>query len=103
MLTGTEPATTNGALEGRDVVPVHSFPEAIARLQSEAFAGIYLCARDPLLWQQARVLLQNEAILEVLGEGIAILQPDSRILWANTTFEAWCGGPAAGRIFYEAL
>src|SRR5262245_65340327 len=87
----------------REVVPVASLPEALARLQAEPFAGIYISALDPALWQQARALLQNEAILEVLGEGIAILQPDSRIVWANSTFEAWCGGATQGRVFYEVL
>ena len=77
-------------------------PEAL-RLQAEPFAGIYISALDPTLWQQTRALMQNEAILEVLGEGIAILQPDSRIVWANTTFEAWCGGPMHGRLFFESL
>jgi CheY-like chemotaxis protein len=105
-LTGAEPMPA-GALPSldheREVVPVASLPEALARLQAEPFAGLYISALDPALWQQARALMQNEAILEVLGEGIAILQPDSRILWANATFEAWCGGPAHGRIFYEAL
>lgn len=106
VLTGTEAisADTLASLsQDREVVSVASLPEALARLQTEAFAGIYFSVLDPVLWQQVRVLLQNEAILEVLGEGIAILQPDSRILWANTTFEAWCGGPVQGRIFYEAL
>ena len=106
ILTGTEPTppdTLNSLAQGREVVSVASLPEALARLQTESFAGIYISALDSALWQQARALLQNEAILEVLGEGIAILQPDSRILWANTTFEAWCGGPVQGRIFYEAL
>ena len=107
VLTGKEPTSSDGLAtlsQERDIVPVASLPEALARLQTEAFAGIYISALDPLLKQQARVLLQNEAILDVLGEGIAILQPDSRILWANTTFEAWCGDTSpVGRIFYEAL
>ena len=48
-------------------------------------------------------MLQSGAILEVLGEGVAVLQTDSRILWANATFESWCAAPAAGQLFFEAL
>ncbi len=106
MLTGTEPTAGDAMAplaQNREIVAVASLPEALARMQNELFAGIYISAVDPALWQHARVLLQNEAVLEVLGEGIAILQPDSRIVWANATFEAWCGGSAQGRIFYEAL
>src|SRR6185295_14229050 len=83
MLTGNEapPAETLASLsQDREVVAIASLPEALARLTTEQFAGIYISSLDPALWQQARVLLQNEAILEVLGEGIAILQPGSRIL-----------------------
>jgi CheY-like chemotaxis protein/GAF domain-containing protein/PAS domain-containing protein len=104
-LTGTEPmpAAVPALGQGREIVPVASLPEALARLQAEPFAGLYISALDPALWQQTRALMQNEAILEVLGEGIAILQPDSRVVWANTTFEAWCGGPVHGRNLFEAL
>jgi len=106
VLTGTQSASEEApASLGRDaeVVPVASLPEALAKLRTEAFAGIYISALDPAILQQTRALMQNDAILEVLGEGIAILQPDSRILWANSTFEAWCGAAVQGRIFYEAL
>jgi CheY-like chemotaxis protein len=48
--------------------------------------------------------LTNEAIVEALGEGVAILHPDLRISWANATFEQWCGGgPMQGRTFHEVL
>lgn len=82
---------------------VPSLPEALALLQSQPFQGVYISAHDPALWQQAQTLLQNEAILEVLGEGVAIIGFDARILWANLTFEKWCTGPVRGRLFYEAL
>ena len=51
----------------------------------------------------AASLLQHESILEVLGEGIAVLCPDLRVQWANVTFEHWCGGPAIGKSIHEAL
>lgn len=106
VLTGQEAAAGEelaSLRQDHDLVRADSLADAIARLQTETFAGVYISATDPVLWQRARILLQNESILEVLGEGIAILQADSRILWANTTFEAWCDGSPVGRIFYEAL
>ena len=47
--------------------------------------------------------VQNEFILEVLGEGVAVVQPDMHIAWANSTFDSWCNGPALGKNFYDAL
>ena len=47
--------------------------------------------------------LQADYILDVLGDGVALVHPDLRITWANTAFEKWCGGPVKGRTFYEAL
>jgi CheY-like chemotaxis protein len=106
VLTGKEPKSVEALAslaEGRDLVSAPTLAEALARLQTEPFAGLYISAEDPAFWQQALILLQNEAILEVLGEGVAILEPDSRILWSNATFEKWCGGPVQGRRFCEAL
>ena len=48
-------------------------------------------------------LFQAEGILETLGEGVALIDLQLRITWANLMFEAWCDGPVSGRGFYEAL
>src|SRR5579859_4246757 len=48
-------------------------------------------------------LLQHENILELLGEGVAVVCRDLRIQWANATFEQWCGGPVLGKALQEAL
>ena len=47
--------------------------------------------------------LKNDYILEVLGEGVAVVLPDLSILWANPTFEKRCAGPVQGKNFYDAL
>jgi CheY-like chemotaxis protein len=106
VLTGTEPKAAEAyapMAEGRELVLIPTLPEALALLQTQTFAGLYVSAHDPSLWQQTQMLLQNDAILEVLGEGVAILQPDGRVSWANATFEHWCGGTVQGQTFCEAL
>ncbi|MSU80363.1 MAG: response regulator [Gemmataceae bacterium] len=88
---------------GLDVVPAKTLPEALSHLGEESFAGVYFPIGNADQQQQAWLLMQSQAILEVLSDGVAILEPDSRIIWANRKFEEWCGGPVVGRIFYEAL
>ncbi len=80
-----------------------SLREGLALLHSQTFDGVFAGAREPNLWQRASSLLQTEYILEVLGEGVAVVNPDQCILWANATFEKWCGGPCQGLPFFVAL
>jgi CheY-like chemotaxis protein len=86
-----------------DVVRVNSLGEGLALLNSQQFDGVYVGAQESSLWQRAASLLQTEYILEVLREGVAVVQADQRILWANATFEKWCGGDCSGRHFFQAL
>src|SRR5947209_20198737 len=48
-------------------------------------------------------LVQQENILEILTEGVAVVCRDLRIQWANATFAQWCGGPVVGKVLHEAL
>jgi two-component system, sensor histidine kinase SagS len=96
-------ATCAGLSAIWDIVRARSLPEGLALLHGEKFDGLYVPAEAPRVWERAGALLRHEAILEELGEGVAVMQPDLRISWANATFEKWCGGEVRGRIFYEAL
>jgi two-component system, sensor histidine kinase SagS len=86
-----------------DIVRAASVGEGLALLRTEQFDGVYANPQDPAIWERAGSLLQADYILDVLGDGIALVHPDLRITWANTAFEKWCGGPVKGRTFYEAL
>jgi len=86
-----------------NVVRVQSLGEGLALLNSQHFDGVYVGAQESGLWQRASSLLQTEYILEVLREGVAVVHADLSILWANATFEKWCGGDCRGRPFFKAL
>src|SRR5262249_28935153 len=58
---------------------------------------------DAELLRAVRASLQSERVLTAVSDGIALVDFDLRVRWSNPTFDAWCGGPAAGRGFYEAL
>ena len=88
-------------LEG-DVVHADSWNGGLAVLRREHL--------DALLANPADVLgaapgnaraVQN--ILATLPDGVAVVDFDLHVRWANPTFKAWCGGRAVGRGFYEAL
>ena len=53
VLTGTEPAS----IEAGEIVRAANLPDALARLQSGDFVGLYVSARDSALWQEVRFLL----------------------------------------------
>lgn len=89
---------------GWEIVRAATIPEGLGLLNTAGpFDAIFVPASDPKLWNRAGSLLQHESILEVLGEGIAVVCPDLRVQWANITFEQWCGGPVAGKVIHEAL
>jgi two-component system, sensor histidine kinase SagS len=106
VFAGEEPDGGNALAlpPGWDVVRAGTIPEGLGLLYGAGpFDGIFVPSSDPQLWNRAASLLQHESILEVLGEGIAVLCPDLRVQWANVTFEHWCGGPAIGKSIHEAL
>jgi CheY-like chemotaxis protein/GAF domain-containing protein len=86
-----------------DLVRVSNVAEGLALLRHEEFDGVYLNPHDPALRERAGSLLQADYILEVLSDGVALVNPDLRVNWANLTFERWAAGYAKGRSFYEAL
>ena len=86
-----------------DLVRVAGLANILPLLQTGSFAGIFFNTRSTEIGQRAASLLQADSILAVLKEGVAVVTPDLRILWANETFQKWCGEPVKGRGFYEAL
>ncbi len=96
-----DPLTRCGA--DADLVHCQSIPKAIALLQQRKFDGVYADTNDLHLLNQAGTLIQADRVLEMLADGVVIVAPDLRVVWANAEFERWCGGPIEGKTFYEAL
>ena len=85
------------------VTVVRNLLDGLASLQTDSFDGLFVSLRDPHVLRRTQSLLQTGAILDVIDDGVAVLNADLRIAWANTIFEKWSGGPAVGRIFFEAI
>jgi len=102
-LDGKAGNVPEGMLPTADLVHAAGLGDALARLQAGSFDGMFVNTSAAEACLRTSSLLQAEAILEVMREGVAVVTPDLRIIWANTTFEKWCGEPVKGRGFYEAL
>jgi CheY-like chemotaxis protein/PAS domain-containing protein len=102
--SAAEPATDSlPSLADSDLVRTTSLTRGLELLRSEHFDGFYADTHDAGVLQRAANLLQAERILRTVPDGVAVVNPDLCIIWANTAFEAWCDGAAVGRAFYEAL
>jgi CheY-like chemotaxis protein len=82
---------------------VNSLARAVDLLRSEHFDAVYADTSDPEQTQWAANLLQAERLLGILPDGLAVVDAELHILWANAAFESWCGGSCTGRGFYDAL
>jgi CheY-like chemotaxis protein len=87
---------------GREVARAGSWSDALRALRSHEGDALVVPAEGPAVDALAG-LVQAQEILAVVPDGAAVVDFDLRIRWANAAFEAWCGGPATGRGFYEAL
>lgn len=99
------PAEVTDQLRGTcEVVQVHSAVRALASLARNGYDGLYVTAEH--LQEALRLgrLLQNERILDGLPDGVALLDADNMILWANARFHQWCRKhDVHGTGFYPAL
>ena len=86
-----------------EAVPVDSIAAALDRLGKERFDAVLSSPSNPTLLESARRLLLAQRVLAAVPEGVALVDFDLKIRWANPTFQAWCGGEVVGRGFYEAL
>jgi len=83
-------------LEECELIEVPDWSQALSRLSTESFDGIVLDAQDSVR-ERTTSLLQSEHILDALTDGVAVVGLDLRVLWANRTFDRWCGTPTRGR------
>ncbi len=86
-----------------DFVHADSWNAGLEQLRRQPIDAIVANPADPALLRSLRALVRSQHILAALPDGVAVVDADLRVRWANPTFEAWCGGSAAGRDFYEAL
>lgn len=87
-----------------EVVEVQSSLRAIKLLSKGGFSGLFVS--DTGLEDVLRFgnLLEKERILEGMPDGVALLDTDNIILWANDKFMQWAvDGKVIGNSFYQVM
>jgi len=94
-----------GQLRDRfELVEVENFFKALALLARESFDGLYFLAAN--LPDAARLgrALEHERLVDEMPDGVAVLDAENTIIWANARFREWTGLPdIEGTGFYAAL
>lgn len=87
-----------------DVVEVHSPFRALSRLRHETFHSVWVSSQHLANALGLGRRLRNEHILEGMPDGVALLEADNTILWANSQLSSWCNQETLiGGNFYAAL
>jgi CheY-like chemotaxis protein len=86
-----------------DIVRVDNLARGLELLRKEKFEGVYADTNDPAVLEWTGNLLRADRMFTSLPDGVAVVNPDLSILWANGAFENWCGSAVVGRGFYDAL
>lgn len=87
-----------------DIVEVHNPFRALVKMTREQFDGVFVAA--DYFSQVIRLgrLLENDRILEGMPDGVAVLDADSLILWANERLRRWTNrGNIVGEGFFASL
>jgi CheY-like chemotaxis protein/PAS domain-containing protein len=88
-----------------DVVTARSVARALVLLREQTFSGVYVDSAQLAAVRWAGLLIQADEILDAIADGVAVVDPDLRISWANPEFHALCdpGVETIGTKFYKAL
>jgi two-component system, sensor histidine kinase SagS len=88
-----------------DVVSARTMSRALVLLREQEFAGVYVDTAQLSAVRWAGVLIQADEILDAIADGVAVVDPDLRIIWANPEFHVFAQPDveAVGSKFYRAL
>lgn len=89
--------------EHLDTLSIDDDSEALRLLSEDDTQGILTDPATHSFHDQLRRLIQSEQVLNVLTDGVAIVDVQMRVLWANRTFQSWSDRPVPGRQVHEIL
>ena len=88
-----------------DVVTVNSISKALSQLRDTQFSGVYVDASQLAAVRWVGMIIQAEEILDAISDGVAVVDPDLRIIWANPEFLSLTASRSTvvGGNFYQVL
>lgn len=104
LLIGPSPGSLDGALPAADVEPVSPDPvEVASRLRDGGFDAVL--ARPEVVASLLDRFRRGELILRHIDKGLAVLDANGEVAWANLIFRHWAdpAGEPTGRPFLAAL
>ena len=101
LVVGPAPAGAAGLLETAAVTTAEDAAAAVERLRADPFAAVVL---DPRHFATGLTdLLRDELVLRHVETGLATLDPDGRVTWANPVLRGWCPDDPLGKTLTEAV
>jgi CheY-like chemotaxis protein/GAF domain-containing protein/PAS domain-containing protein len=91
--------------ESFDVVCARTMARAMVLLREQEFAGVYVDSAQLSAVRWAGVLIQADEILDAIADGVAVVDPDLRVIWTNPEFSLLADPSVQtiGTPFYRAL
>jgi CheY-like chemotaxis protein len=88
-----------------EVVVARTMARALSLLREQGFSGVYVDAAQLPAVRWVGMLLQADEILDAIADGVAVVDLDQRILWANPEFRCLPDPPieVEGVLFGTAL
>jgi CheY-like chemotaxis protein len=91
--------------ESFEVVKVHSISRALSLLRDSQFGGVYVDSTQLSAVRWVGMIIQAEEILDAIADGVAVVDPDLRVIWSNPEFLSLTDSHAqvVGGKFYQVL
>src|SRR5207302_280793 len=88
-----------------EVVTARTMSRALVLLREQEFTGVYVDTAQLSAVRWAGVLIQADEILDAIADGVAVVDPDLKVIWANPEFHSFTDPavPPVGSSFYRAL
>ena len=91
--------------ENFEVVRARTMARALVLLREQEFTGVYVDSAQLSAVRWAGVLIQADEILDAIADGVAVVDPDLQVIWANPEFVKLADPSVEtlGASFYRAL
>ncbi len=88
-----------------EMVVARTISRALSLLRDQKFAAVYVDASQLSAVRWVGMMIQAEEILDAISDGVAVVDPDLRIIWANPEFASLTDPTIrpVGAPFYQVL